>query len=118
MTAIYRYRQERRFAKPPAAIWPFISDTARLWELTGSAPYRFEERVDREGRVRRFARGKVGPFPARWEEGFGEWQENRRVFQVREYRNGPMRRWELSCELIAESEGCQGQVEMSPSLAK
>src|SRR5580704_16521302 len=30
MTAIYRYRQERRFDKPPASIWPFISDTARL----------------------------------------------------------------------------------------
>ena len=30
MKAIYRYRQERHFAKPPAAIWPFVSDTARL----------------------------------------------------------------------------------------
>jgi class 3 adenylate cyclase len=107
MTAIYRYRQERYFAKPPAAIWPFISDTARLWELTGLAPYRFEERVDAQGRVRRFAHGKAGPFPARWEEGFGEWQENRRLFQVREYRNGPMRRWEWACELIAEGEGCR-----------
>ena len=30
MKAIYRYRQERHFAKPPAAIWPFVSDTARI----------------------------------------------------------------------------------------
>ena len=75
MTAIYRYSQERRFAKPPAAIWPFVSDTARLWELSGFAPYRFEERIDAQGRVRRFVRGKVGPFPARWKEDFGEWQE-------------------------------------------
>jgi hypothetical protein len=58
MTAIYRYRRERRFAKPPAAIWPFVSDTARLWELNGLAPYRFEERVDGEGRVWRFAHGQ------------------------------------------------------------
>src|SRR5271165_407241 len=107
MTVIYRYRRERYFAKPPAAIWPFISDTARLWELNGFAPFRFEEQVDGEGRVRRFVHGKVGPFSARWEEGSGEWQENRRLFQVREYRNGPMRRWEWSCELIAESEGCR-----------
>jgi class 3 adenylate cyclase len=107
MTAIYRYSQERRFAKPPAAIWPFVSDTARLWELSGFAPYRFEERVDAQGRVRRFVRGKVGPFPARWEEDFGEWQENHRLFQVREYQNGPMRRWEWACELIAEGEGCR-----------
>ena len=40
------YRQERHFAKPPAAIWPFVSDTARIVELSGFAPYRFEERVD------------------------------------------------------------------------
>jgi hypothetical protein len=96
MTAIYRYRQERRFAKPPAAIWPSISDTARLWELNGFAPYRFEERVDGEGRVRRFANGRVGPLPVRWEEGSGEWRENRRHSQVREYRNGPMRRQRMS----------------------
>ena len=80
--AVYRYRREQRFAKPAAAIWPFVSDSARLWELSGFAPYRIEERVDNEGRVRRFARGKVGPFPARWEEDFGEWQENHRLFQT------------------------------------
>jgi hypothetical protein len=60
MAVIYRYREERHFAKPPAAIWPFVSDTARLWELNGNAPYQFEERVDAEGRVRRFAYGKAG----------------------------------------------------------
>jgi class 3 adenylate cyclase len=106
-SAIYRYRREHYFAKPPAAIWPFVSDSARLWELSGFAPFRFEERVDNEGRVRRFVRGKVGPFPARWEEDFGEWQENHRLFQVRDYQNGPMRRWEWACELIAEGEGCR-----------
>jgi len=107
MKAIYRYRQERHFAKPPAAIWPFVSDTARIWELSGFAPFRFEERVDAQGRVRRYAHGKAGPFPVSWEEDFGEWQENRRLFQVREYRNGPMRHWEWGCELHAEGEGCR-----------
>jgi class 3 adenylate cyclase len=107
MTAIYRYRQEHYFAKPPAEIWPFVSDTARLWELAGNAPYRFEERVDADGRVHRFAHGKVGPLPVTWEEDFGEWQENRRLFHAREYRNGPMRRFEWSCDLFAEGGGCR-----------
>jgi class 3 adenylate cyclase len=105
--AVYRFRRETHFAKPPAAIWPFVSDSARLWELSGFAPFQFEERVDNEGRVRRFVRGRVGLFPARWEEDFGEWQENHRLFQVRNYQNGPMRRWEWACELIAEGEGCR-----------
>ena len=105
--AVYRFRRETTFAKPPAAIWPFVSDTARLWEFNGLAPYRFEERVDGEGRVRRVVRGKLGPFPVRQEEDFGEWQDNHPVFQVRNYQNGPMRRWEWSCELVAEGEGCR-----------
>jgi class 3 adenylate cyclase len=107
MTEIYRFRREVSFAKPPEAIWPFVSDSARLWELAGMAPYRFEERVDAQGRVRRFVRGKVGPFPARWEEEFGEWQENHRLFQTRDYKNGPMRRWEWACELVPEGAGCR-----------
>jgi class 3 adenylate cyclase len=105
--AVYRYRREHYFAKPPAAIWLFVSDSARLWELSGFAPYRIDERVDAQGRVRRFVRGKVGPFSARWEEDFGEWQENHRLFQVRDYQNGPMRRWEWTCEFVAEGEGCR-----------
>jgi hypothetical protein len=105
--SVYRFRREVRFAKPPAAIWPFVSDTARLWDLNGYAPVQFDERVDAQGRVRRFVNGKLGFFPARWEEDFGEWQENHRLFQVREYQNGPMRRWEWACELIAEGEGCR-----------
>ena len=107
MTKIYRFRREIPFARPAAAIWPFVSDSARLWEFNGMAPYRFEERVDAQGRVRRFVRGKLGPFPARWEEDFGEWQENHRLFQVRNYQNGPIRHWEWACELIAEGEGCR-----------
>src|SRR5271155_5376695 len=105
--SVYRYRRELHFAKPTAVIWPLISDSARIWELTGQAPYRFEERVDANGRVRRYARGRIGPLPVKWEEDFSEWQENRRFFEVREYRNGPMRHFELECELFDEGEGCR-----------
>ena len=106
-SAVYHFRRETHFAKPPSAIWPFVSDTARLWALNGYAPFRFEERADPQGRVHRFVSGKLGFFPARWEEDFGEWQENHRLFQVREYRSGPMRRWEWALELIAEGGGCR-----------
>jgi hypothetical protein len=62
MKAIYRYRQERHFAKPPAAIWPFVSDTARIQELSGFAPFRFEERVDAQGRVHHTPMARPVPF--------------------------------------------------------
>jgi class 3 adenylate cyclase len=107
MTVIYRYRRERYFDRPPAAIWAFVSDTARLWELVGNAPYKFEERVDANGRVHRLAHGRSGPLPVTWEEDFGEWQENRRLFHVREYKNGPLRHFEWTCELSSEGDGCR-----------
>jgi class 3 adenylate cyclase len=106
-TADYHYRQERRFSKPPAEVWPLASDTARLNEIAGLKPYNFEERVDSDGRVRRFAHGKIGPLPIRWQEGYGEWRENRQWIVVREFETGPVRRMEVATELFAEGDGCR-----------
>ena len=39
MKRLYHYSKERHFAKPPEAIWPFIADTARINELSGSPVY-------------------------------------------------------------------------------
>ncbi len=106
-SADYHFRQERFFSKPPAAVWPLASDTARFNELAGLKPYTVEERVDPDGRVRRFARSNIGPLPMRWEEGYGEWRENRQWTIVREFETGPMRRMEVSTELRAEGDGCR-----------
>ena len=105
MKTIYRYRKERHYGKPPEAIWPFVADTARINELTGSPPYRVEERADASGRIHRFASVGLGPIRLRWEEGFGEWQENRRLMQVRHFINGPIRRFEAGAELFPEGAG-------------
>jgi class 3 adenylate cyclase len=105
--ADYHYRQERFFAAPPATVWPLASDTARLNEIAGLKPYTFEERVDLAGRVHRYAHTRIGPLSVRWEEGFGEWRENRQWTVVREFESGPMRRMEVVTELVAEGDGCR-----------
>ncbi|MGH6979932.1 MAG: adenylate/guanylate cyclase domain-containing protein, partial [Stellaceae bacterium] len=69
-------------------------------------PYRFEEKLDAQGRVRRYAKGKLGPLAATWEEGFGEWQDNRRITQLRHFANGPLRRFYVEAELVPEPAGC------------
>jgi class 3 adenylate cyclase len=102
---ISHYRRERRFRQPPEAIWPIVSDTARINELTASPVYRVEEKLDREGRVRRIAIASLGPLKVRWEEGFGEWVENRYVVQRRHFLSGPFRRFEARCELVPEGTG-------------
>ena len=105
MKSVYRYSKERHFALPPEAIWPFVADTARLNEMSGSPRYRVEERPDAEGRIHRFATVAVGPLRMKWEEGYGEWQENRRLSQTRNFLNGPFRRSHSSFELAPEGAG-------------
>jgi class 3 adenylate cyclase len=105
MKTLYRYRQERLFGKPPEAIWPLVADTARINELVGFPPYQVEERADTQGRIRRVASASVGPIRIRWEESFGEWQENRRVVQTRKFLNGPMRHFQAIAELHPEGGG-------------
>jgi len=105
MTSLYRYRKERHYAKPPEVIWPFVTDTARINELSGSPAYRVEERADAQGRVHRLASVGLGPLRLRWEDGYSEWQENRRMVQVRDFQNGPIRRFQAAVELYPEGTG-------------
>ena len=105
MQSVYHYRRERHFAQPPEAIWPFVADTARVNAIAGSPLYRVEERPDAQGRIRRYATADVGPTKLKWEEGFGEWQQNRRASQTREFLNGPMRHFEASIEVEPEGTG-------------
>ena len=105
MKSIYRYHKERHFAKPPEEIWPLVADTARVNEMVGSPAYRVEERADAQGRIHRFATAALGPIRVKWEEGFGEWQENRRLLQVRTFVNGPIRHFQAGAELFPEGNG-------------
>ena len=107
MRSIFRYRAERHYDKPVEAVWPLIADTARVNELVGFTPYRFEEKLDAQGRIHRFAKGKLGPLPVAWEEGFGEWQDNRRIAQSRHFSGGPLGRFYVVAELVPEAGGCR-----------
>jgi hypothetical protein len=84
---------------------PTVSDTELVNELVGSVPYRFEEKLDAQGRVHRFAKGRLGPLPARWQEPGGEWQENRRSVQLRDFVDGPLRRFYVAAEVAPEGNG-------------
>src|SRR3984957_2522042 len=105
MTTIYRYRKETHFAQPPEAIWPFLADSARLNEMTGSPPYRITDRLDADGRIRRAATAKAGPLRLQWDEQFGEWQENRWLTQERQFKNGPFRHFKVHAKLDPEDTG-------------
>jgi class 3 adenylate cyclase len=105
MKSLYHSRKERHYPKPPEVIWPFVADTARINELSSSPIYQVEERPDAQGRIHRFASAGLGPLRLRWEDGYSEWQENRRIVQVRDFQNGPMRRFQAAVELFPEGTG-------------
>ncbi len=105
MKSLYRYREERHFDQPPEALWPFVADSARVNELVGSPPYTVEERPDAQGRIHRLASAGMGPIRLKWEEGYGEWEENRRLVQVRNFISGPIRRFQAAAELFPEGGG-------------
>ena len=105
MKSVYRYREERHIAQPPETVWPFVADSARVNELVGSPMFRVEERPDAQGRIHRYASAGLGPIRLKWEEGYGEWEENRRLVQVRNFINGPMRRFQATTELFPEGNG-------------
>ena len=105
MTTIYRYRKETHFARPPEAIWPFLADTARLNEMTGSPSYQVTDRIDADGRISRAATAKAGPLRLQWDERFGEWQENRWFTQDRQFKNGPFRHFKFNAKLDPEATG-------------
>jgi class 3 adenylate cyclase len=105
MRSIFRYREERRFPYARDVVWPFVADTARVNELAGLPPYRLEEKLEPDGRVRRIATGKLGPLTLSWEESFGEWEENRYLVERRQFFSGPMRQFSARCELFPEAGG-------------
>jgi hypothetical protein len=90
MKSVYHYRKERHFTQPPeATIWPLVADTARINEISGSPAYQVEERADAQGCIHRFASFGLGPIRLKWEEGFGEWQENRRLITGPQFHQRP-----------------------------
>jgi class 3 adenylate cyclase len=105
MRTLYHYRRERHFPKPPEAIWPFVADTARINELAASPAYEVDEPPDAHGRIRRHATAAVGPIRVKWQEGFGEWLENRWLTQTRHFTNGPLGRFHVCAELHPEGTG-------------
>ena len=105
MKSIYRYRKERHYAKPPE-----VSGRASPTpHASTSCPARLRIK-SRSAWTRRVASIALRPpvsarCGSRWQEGFSEWEENRRLVQTRHFLNGPIRRFEAVVELYPDDTG-------------
>jgi class 3 adenylate cyclase len=96
-----------RFANPPEAIWPILSDTVRFNEAAGLPRYAVEETLQPDGSVLYEGRLKQGPVRLHWREipvnrVANRWFEHRRAFY-----GGPLKELTARIELSpAEGGGC------------
>lgn len=102
------YRWTWAFKSPPAALWHWVSNTARFNRDCGFPP--FEVRAPAPGdppaepgvrRLRAVYRGVV----LEWEEREFEWVQPSRFGVGRSFTKGPFARMVLSCELTARAGG-------------
>jgi serine/threonine protein kinase/class 3 adenylate cyclase len=89
---------------PPRLLWPHVANTERLNRAIGLPAVDFSAQVGPDGRVRRFAKAKLGGLPAAWEEHPFEWVEPRRFGVLREYSRGPFK-WVVSLVQLVPAPG-------------
>ena len=88
----------------PDALWPIVSDTARLNEVLGLPPYRLTETFRDDLRVRRGEAEEDG-VTVRWEEPGFEWVEGRWWSWRRHHEGGPFLETGASLTLEPHGEG-------------
>jgi class 3 adenylate cyclase len=72
-----------------ARLWPLLSDSSLLSELSGQMPYVAMDELQPDGSVRRRAKGLFAvPIASEWTEDLGEWVEQRYVRQLRTFIKG------------------------------
>ena len=89
----------------PAALWPILSDTARLNEALKMPRYRISETFDRDSMRRRYGEMVEDGSQVRWEEPSFEWVEGGWWRWRRFYDEGPLRETGGMLMLMPSKEG-------------
>jgi class 3 adenylate cyclase len=74
----------------PAALWPYLSDTARFNEAAGTPRYAVEEIAQPDGSVQRRATTRYKGIAVEWDDPPFEWIAEREFRQLRQFRRGPL----------------------------
>lgn len=90
---------------PPAALWPYLSDTARFNEAAGTPRYAVEEIVQPDGSVLRRATASYKGVAVEWDDPPFEWVVEREFRQMRIFRRGPLANLGPILKLEARPEG-------------
>ncbi|MEK9967959.1 MAG: adenylate/guanylate cyclase domain-containing protein [Ferrovibrio sp.] len=89
----------------PAALWPYLSDTARFNEAAGTPRYTVEEISQPDGSVKRRASASYKGVAVEWDDPPYEWVAEREFRQLREFRRGPLKTLSPVLKLEAGPDG-------------
>jgi class 3 adenylate cyclase len=90
---------------PPAALWPYLSDTARFNEAAGTPRYAVEEITQPDGSVRRRATASYKGVAVEWDDSPFEWVFEREFRQMRIFQRGPLQSLGPALKLEAGPDG-------------
>lgn len=89
----------------PAALWPYLSDTARFNEAAGTPRYAVTEETQPDGSVKRRASASYKGVAVEWDDPPFEWVVEREFRQLRIFRRGPLKSLGPTLKLEARPDG-------------
>lgn len=89
----------------PAALWPYLSDTARFNEAAGTPRYAVTEEMQADGSVKRRASASYKGVAVEWDDPPYEWVVEREFRQLRIFRRGPLKSLSPMLKLEARPDG-------------
>lgn len=89
----------------PAALWPYLSDTARFNEAAGTPRYAVSEETQADGSVKRRATANYMGVAVEWDDPPFEWITEREFRQTRIFRRGPLKSLSPTLQLAPAPNG-------------
>jgi class 3 adenylate cyclase len=89
----------------PAALWPYLSDTARFNEAAGTPRYAVSEETQADGSVKRRATASYMGVAVEWDDPPFEWIVEREFRQTRIFRRGPLKSLSPTLQLAPAPNG-------------
>jgi len=90
---------------PPDRLWRYIADTNRINQYAGLPEFKFQYVPEDDGGSRQIGETRYMGWHLHWDEHPFEWIEGRYYAVVREYHNGPIRKFHTAVMLNAADGG-------------
>jgi class 3 adenylate cyclase len=101
------------FDRPPAAVWPVVSDTARFNEAAAVPRHTITEIPQPDGSVRYLGQVKIGPFLIKWREKPVNWVSEQWFEHCRYFETGPLKSLCAHFTLAPDGEGASGHYRLA-----